>query len=350
MIFSTSSCVAGVLMYSGISIFFFFHGNALLTWMCLEIVSWALLPILLQKKSLTTKEGMMKYFMIQSLASLLFLGSLLLWEESFMGTGMSGSLKWSWGCSFSLLLKMGFFPFHGWVMELLSASDFIIALILLGLQKILPLVLFLKLSLWQEWPIFLSYTILMLTCIFLLWGLPQVKSFILLFFFSGIYHLSVLFFMMMNEIPSLYLVVYFGFYLFFLFVIFFVLQSCKIFLQQDLLLKTGQHFLFIGLAVSGLPPFAMFFMKSFFLYHVSFAMTDLSIFFLITLIVIYMFSFLSFFFESGSNQLSFSLMNSEGPSRFYSSQGWINNEEKLKVIFSVFVLHFILSGSVFLFF
>jgi len=105
-----------------------------LSWVGLELNTLAFIPLLLLKKSKLTSEASIKYFLTQTLASVLILiGGLLLLtplEELGVVTLLLG-----------LRVKLGAAPFHGWVLSVAEASGWGALFLLLTIQKINPLLI-----------------------------------------------------------------------------------------------------------------------------------------------------------------------------------------------------------------
>nr|ADB43174.1 NADH dehydrogenase subunit 2 [Calanus sinicus] len=101
-------------------------------WVCLELNMLMFLPIMSSEPGLAL-ENTLKYFLIQSFASILFLigfimatvFSSVLFFTSFMG----------------LMLKLGAAPFHGWFISILKSSSMWVLMLLSTLQKCAPLIM-----------------------------------------------------------------------------------------------------------------------------------------------------------------------------------------------------------------
>uniref|UniRef100_UPI0030E18151 NADH dehydrogenase subunit 2 n=1 Tax=Vescelia pieli TaxID=2526987 RepID=UPI0030E18151 len=111
------------------------------TWMGLEINLLGFIPLILTKKNILSSEASMKYFLIQALASSLFLifivFSFLLANILTIYYDILNQLL----VSSTLMIKMGAAPFHFWfppVMEGLSWNN---CYILMTWQKIAPMIL-----------------------------------------------------------------------------------------------------------------------------------------------------------------------------------------------------------------
>nr|AVN67916.1 NADH dehydrogenase subunit 2 [Arenivaga sp. B097] len=109
-------------------------------WVGLEINLLSFIPLMLNMKNLLTTESSLKYFLIQAIASLSFL--FMIFMKMMIENYMSFiSQYFSLIVAIPFLLKSGIAPMHWWfpsVMEGLSWSN---CLILMTLQKIIPMMI-----------------------------------------------------------------------------------------------------------------------------------------------------------------------------------------------------------------
>nr|YP_054518.1 NADH dehydrogenase subunit 2 [Triops longicaudatus]AAT69267.1 NADH dehydrogenase subunit 2 [Triops longicaudatus] len=106
------------------------------SWIGLELNILSFIPIILNKNNQQLTEASIKYFLIQALASVIFLSNAIMNSFYYFSNSIFILM-----ITTSLLLKLGASPFHMWfpmVAEGLSWSKF---LILATIQKINPLVL-----------------------------------------------------------------------------------------------------------------------------------------------------------------------------------------------------------------
>nr|AOY40020.1 NADH dehydrogenase subunit 2 [Scolytinae sp. BMNH 1040327] len=109
----------------------------LIAWLGLEINLLSFIP-LMKKMNKFTSEAMIKYFIVQALASMVLIMSMML---SMSNTEMPTYSPYSLMMSSSLLLKMGAAPLHYWFPEVMSGLEWPVALLLSTWQKITPSVL-----------------------------------------------------------------------------------------------------------------------------------------------------------------------------------------------------------------
>nr|YP_009627142.1 NADH dehydrogenase subunit 2 [Artemia sinica]QCC61933.1 NADH dehydrogenase subunit 2 [Artemia sinica] len=207
-------------------------------WISMEMNSLSFIPIMIEEG----KENSLKYFLIQSVASVIFLASTLNQSLSFL-------------IPLALLIKIGAAPFHMWLVSISKSMSWSIMALLMTFQKIGPL---LGLTMIQFTN---SFFILVSAMIGGLGGLNQ-SNLRLIMAFSSVSHLSWL----MINMTSFFLVsIYFITYLIILCFVMALLQQKGLFsLTQmgnytSLMYKTS--ILFGLLSLAGLPPFLGFFIK-----------------------------------------------------------------------------------------
>jgi NADH:ubiquinone oxidoreductase subunit 2 (subunit N) len=264
----------------------------------LELITWRLLPLLLLKKTRYRVERMMKYFLVQRIASLVWLIST---EVGILEDFPTTNTHWVELLGIvALLLKVGVFPFHGWVMELINKREIGTTLFLLTIQKIIPTVIFMKLLSFIKLP-FQWNVVVGLGLIFVIFSLFNFTKPIFLFFLSGIYHFSLIFFIMGHVGSNSVILYYFAVYIAYL-------GFCGWLLvvnQQEIKIHFRRQFTWGGFGIlmgmRGLPPFTIFFLKGLFLHTVFFSWGDLFIFSLFGLITLYIFFFVIIFLEGATN-------------------------------------------------
>nr|YP_009408809.1 NADH dehydrogenase subunit 2 [Deroceras reticulatum]ASL05744.1 NADH dehydrogenase subunit 2 [Deroceras reticulatum] len=214
--------------------------NWLFFWVGMEMGVLSLLPIIYNHGTLLVSESSMKYFLVQSVASILmFFGGVMIFMLLTFGW-LSESFMF-----ISLLLKMGLFPLHFWVIPVLSGLWYPqIGLILIPL-KVPPLALINYIS-FNDMIMIIFY----LAAVFSMWGggllgnnLSNIRGMISA---SSIAHTGWL-------IISIYVGKMWCYYLVYSFVLILTLS----FIWINNYLMSG----LLVLSLSGLPPFIMFSMK-----------------------------------------------------------------------------------------
>ena len=103
-----------------------------IAWIGLELNTLAFMPILLVKKSKLSREASIKYFLTQTLASLLILIRGLATLTLLRGLGSLTLLL-------GLRVKLGAAPFHRWLISIAESIGWVPLFTLLTVQKINPL-------------------------------------------------------------------------------------------------------------------------------------------------------------------------------------------------------------------
>nr|AND96075.1 NADH deshydrogenase subunit 2 [Onthophagus crassicollis] len=109
-------------------------------WLGLEINLLSIIPLMSSPKNSSASEAMMKYFITQTLASMILLFSLICMSMNFNYLIINNSLNLIF--SSSLFIKMGAAPFHFWFPEIMEGLTWTNAFIMLTWQKIAPMTLF----------------------------------------------------------------------------------------------------------------------------------------------------------------------------------------------------------------
>nr|AOY39552.1 NADH dehydrogenase subunit 2 [Scolytinae sp. BMNH 1040331] len=109
-------------------------------WIGLEINMLSIIPLMKNFNNKLSAESAIKYFMIQTMASMILLFSVLLYSNSLMFNFKMMDLI-TLLLSLTLLMKMGAAPMHFWLPEVISGSTWYITFIILTWQKINPMIL-----------------------------------------------------------------------------------------------------------------------------------------------------------------------------------------------------------------
>nr|QRV62558.1 NADH dehydrogenase subunit 2 [Nebrioporus airumlus] len=233
------------------------------TWMGLEINLLSFIPLISMKNNSFSSEAAIKYFLIQALASSIFLLSIILTitkikmiNEMYMFNKIMFMIMNS-----TLLLKLGAAPFHFWFPEIMEGLNWINSLIMLTWQKIAPMII---LSYTIKNNLFIMIIIIMSTFIGSIGGLNQI-SMRKIMAYSSINHIGwMLSTFMINEMMWL---IYFTIYSFMSISIISILNKFNIFLLKQMFMMINNNYLikfFLMmnlLSLGGLPPFLGFFPK-----------------------------------------------------------------------------------------
>jgi len=105
-------------------------------WIGLEINLLSFIPLIRNNKNILTNESSIKYFIIQAIASTLFLAIIILLIKFNINTQI-----FFFTINVSILIKLGVAPFHFWFPQVIEGLSWINSLILISLQKITPIII-----------------------------------------------------------------------------------------------------------------------------------------------------------------------------------------------------------------
>ncbi len=249
---SFSPSIAVFLSFIGFRVFLVVSSSSwLLCWVGIELNTLTFIPVMLILKTGREGECAVKYFLRQTVASVIFLIGIL---------GIKFSSLFAGVVLVSLFIKIGVAPFHGWLVSVGENLDWLSLYLILTLQKINPLVLLTSCN-WT-WDLLL-FGILFSGSLGALLGLSQ-TSLRKLLIFSSINHLGWL--LLALRVSVGILTTYFTVYCLLLFPILALLirtntgyvgQIHSIPVRASVARVLAVSFLSLG----GLPPFLGFFPK-----------------------------------------------------------------------------------------
>nr|AKK32531.1 NADH dehydrogenase subunit 2 [Oncylocotis sp. PJ-2015] len=108
--------------------------NYMSMWMSLEINMMAFIPLILNYKNYNSSKNMMIYFIIQTISSIIFLFSVI--NNLYFNNKIIYLIM-----MISLFMKLGMPPFHSWILVMINKISWYNLLILLTLQKIIPMMI-----------------------------------------------------------------------------------------------------------------------------------------------------------------------------------------------------------------
>nr|AOY39565.1 NADH dehydrogenase subunit 2 [Scolytinae sp. BMNH 1043133] len=109
-------------------------------WIGLEINMLSLMPLMKNFNNKMSAESTIKYFIIQTMASMILLFSMLSFSNSTM-FNLEMINFYSFFMNLALFTKMGAAPFHFWLPEVVSGVSWQMIFIILTWQKITPMIL-----------------------------------------------------------------------------------------------------------------------------------------------------------------------------------------------------------------
>lgn len=153
-------------------------------WVGLELNLLSFIPLISSRSNRYSSESILKYFLVQVLASIIIIFSALF-------ILMMVNLKIVF--SLSLLLKLGAAPFHFWFPQVIEGLSWIQAIILITLQKMGPIIL-LSYLVYDKWSLIIIFTSAVVSAIVgAMRGLNQLYLRKIIAF-SSINHISWIFF------------------------------------------------------------------------------------------------------------------------------------------------------------
>nr|AYW52104.1 NADH dehydrogenase subunit 2 [Cryptorhynchinae sp. 7 ACP-2013] len=287
----------------------------LITWTGMEVNLLALMPLMSFENNKLSSEATIKYFLIQAMASSIFLFGAIFYSMSSasifinsMGTTI---------ITLALLLKMGIAPLHFWLPEVISGSNWKIIFIVLTLQKIAPMMILFYTT--ME-PLMLSIFIMMSSIISGIQGLNQtcLKK---IMAYSSINHSSWMVAAMMNSISLWFC--YFSVYLLISLNIITILSkfNVKSIIHLNYLFSSNKMikfmFLLNFLNLGGLPPFLGFLPK----WLVVMKLIENNYYMLATILII--FTLITLYFYIRIALLSFSINMTETLIIFFNKMNYL---------------------------
>nr|ANJ70628.1 NADH dehydrogenase subunit 2 [Pterostichus madidus] len=233
------------------------------TWMGLEINLLSFIPLLKEKNNPYSTESSIKYFLVQALASTMFLFSILMimMMKNTINNILNIDMLLMMMINSSLLLKMGAAPFHFWFPEIIEGMNWINSLILMTWQKIAPMML---LSYTIKFSNYIIIIIIITTLVGSINGLNQ-TSLRKIMAYSSINHLGWMLSSFLNS--EMIWLLYFFFYSFISLTLILMLNSFKIFYLKQMYTFMNKNILIKFslmmnlLSLGGLPPFLGFLPK-----------------------------------------------------------------------------------------
>nr|YP_009131085.1 NADH dehydrogenase subunit 2 [Vamuna virilis]AHX84177.1 NADH dehydrogenase subunit 2 [Vamuna virilis] len=226
-------------------------------WIGLEINLLSFIPLISNSNNLLSTEASLKYFLIQSIASINFLFSILL--KMILLKSFEMNLFLSIMINSSMFMKMGSAPFHFWFPNIVEGLSWFNNFILMTWQKITPMII---LSYFFN-KNFILFNIILNVIIGALGGLNQ-TSLRKLMAFSSINNLGwMLFAIMIAENLWLFYLLTYSFMISIMFFTFYIMNMFHI---NQLFINNINSLIKINLLINflslgGLPPFIGFFPK-----------------------------------------------------------------------------------------
>nr|QRW36254.1 NADH dehydrogenase subunit 2 [Deronectes hispanicus] len=282
------------------------------TWMGLEINLLSFIPLISSKNNSYSSESSIKYFIVQAIASSIFLLTMILIiMKNKMTTDIFIINKTLFMMlNSTIMMKLGAAPFHFWFPEILEKLNWINSMILMTWQKIAPLII---LSYTIKYNSFLLIIIIMCTLIGSIGGLNQINLQKMMAY-SSINHIGwMLSTFLINEIMW---IMYFLIYSFISSTIILFFNKYNLFLLKQMYLMTNNNYMmkfFMNLnllSLGGLPPFLGFLPKWLIIQNLSINYFSLTLF-MIMMTLITLFFYLRISYSSmmmNNNEMNFNMM------------------------------------------
>nr|YP_009239869.1 NADH dehydrogenase subunit 2 [Faxonius sanbornii]AMN14371.1 NADH dehydrogenase subunit 2 [Faxonius sanbornii] len=225
-------------------------------WVGLELNLLSFIPLISSSSNRYSSESILKYFLVQVLASIMIIFSALF-------ILMMVNLKMVF--SLSLMLKLGAAPFHFWLPQVMEGLNWIQVLILMTFQKVGPMIL-LSYLVYDKWSLTMIFTTAVVSAVVGATGGLNQLYLRKIMAFSSINHMSWMFFaMILSEYCWL---LYFSIYclLSFLVIVNFYLQQAYHFshlINSSFPLIPKIMSMMSLFSLGGLPPFFGFIPKWF---------------------------------------------------------------------------------------
>nr|YP_010561802.1 NADH dehydrogenase subunit 2 [Ammothea calmani]UYX57750.1 NADH dehydrogenase subunit 2 [Ammothea calmani] len=222
-------------------------------WMALEINNMMIMPLMLLKIYQQYSESTIKYFLIQSISSLMFIMSSLMINNPlwmFMNLNLIFNM-----IMLSMMMKIGMFPFMMWYIEIITKTSFLAMKLIMTIQKIMPMII-INMTLKNYNMLFLMIMINMLFSSITTLNQTNLKKILSL---SSINHMG---WMLMSLIFNYStFITYLIIYSLILLMIISFMKTFSIKYMLQMFIMNNIYFMLNMMSMAGLPPFSGFMMK-----------------------------------------------------------------------------------------
>nr|WID87029.1 NADH dehydrogenase subunit 2 [Carausius sp.] len=225
-----------------------------MVWMGMEMNIMSFIPMILNI-NMTSKESAMTYFMIQAIASMLLIMSMILMKTKLMNNEIKSIMLMS-----ALMMKSGIAPFHFWLPKTMEGMSWNMCLILMTVQKMIPLMIMSNL---MKMNVFTMLSMTMSIIVGAMGGLTQTSLRKLMAYSSIMNNGWMMMAMMSSEIMW---IIYFIMYTMMTTIMIKMMNNYKIYHLNQLMsmnetLNKKMIMMLNILSMSGLPPFLGFLPK-----------------------------------------------------------------------------------------
>uniref|UniRef100_UPI00315CCA55 NADH dehydrogenase subunit 2 n=1 Tax=Pachyscia longicauda TaxID=3127882 RepID=UPI00315CCA55 len=110
-----------------------------IVWMGMEINMMAFMPMIIKQKNMMSKESALTYFLIQTIASMIFMMSFIM--MMLKENNISNNQTMEFMLMSALMMKSGISPFHFWMPKMMEGLNWNKCMILMTWQKIIPMMM-----------------------------------------------------------------------------------------------------------------------------------------------------------------------------------------------------------------
>uniref|UniRef100_UPI0030DF17D7 NADH dehydrogenase subunit 2 n=1 Tax=Ayyaria chaetophora TaxID=1291247 RepID=UPI0030DF17D7 len=228
--------------------------SILVLWMSLEMNLFAFLTTLVYKEMKKIEESLMIYFIMQTISSNIFIFSTIMMKMNLLYNYFILLMMTS------MIMKLGLFPFHFWMISSVEKMSWTSCMILLTIQKMIPLIILMSFVHYKMFSILLIFNSLILSITGLMTlSLRKILT------YSSLNHLTL---MMFSTILSKKIMkMYFMLYLFMSVITMKIFETYNMnFILQTFLSSKEDKFLLMSLtmvflSLIGIPPFLGFLPK-----------------------------------------------------------------------------------------
>uniref|UniRef100_UPI0030E12BD6 NADH dehydrogenase subunit 2 n=1 Tax=Stenchaetothrips minutus TaxID=3118776 RepID=UPI0030E12BD6 len=101
-------------------------------WMSMEINLFSMIPLISMNQKIFSEKSTMMYFLVQSISSSIIIISVIM-NLKVMTSTLTTLIF------LAIFLKLGMFPFHFWMISVLEGLEWMLAFLVMTLQKIIPI-------------------------------------------------------------------------------------------------------------------------------------------------------------------------------------------------------------------
>nr|YP_010564819.1 NADH dehydrogenase subunit 2 [Pycnogonum diceros]UZA61222.1 NADH dehydrogenase subunit 2 [Pycnogonum diceros] len=219
-------------------------------WISLEMNTMLFIMMLLNKKNQQFIESAMKYFLIQTISSIILIFSSFYMNDNYLNKMMLIMM-------ISMIMKMGMFPFHFWYIEVLPKMKWMNVFMMMTLQKIIPMMLMMYIM--KKINLTMMFSLIMINVIISSINMMNQTNMKKIMGFSSMNQMGwMVMSMMMNTMTW---VMFMIIYLMINFTVLNYFMKMKIYKLNQMMMMSSMMMSVTILSMAGLPPFSGFMIK-----------------------------------------------------------------------------------------